>query len=69
MVLDLHARGIAVHEVRVSDQVADYMRAYFCSFAQFDGVLPPRVHGVPFATGGTGGRDFVIRHQRGTTEH
>lgn len=70
MVQDLRAKGADVLEVRVSSRVADAMRAHFASFAQFDGVLPPRVHGVPFAEGGTGGRDLVIRtRNRGTAEH
>lgn len=69
-VQDLQARGREVVEVRVSQQVGDYMRAFFCSFAQFDGVLPPRVHGVPFAEGDTGGRDFVFSMRNGkAVEH
>lgn len=64
-VMDLRARDREVVEVRVSQQVADYMRAYFCSFAQFDGVLPPTVHGIPFAEGDTAGRDFVFRLRNG----
>lgn len=64
MVRDYKARGDEMLEVRVSKQIADSMRAMFASFAQFDGVLPPRVHGVPFFEGGTGGRDYVIKTRR-----
>lgn len=64
MVREHRASGDDVLEVRVSKQVADAMRAMFASFAQFDGVLPPRVHGAPFFEGGTGGRDFVIKTRR-----
>lgn len=68
-VLDCAARGRPVRLVQVSQEVADYMRAYFCSFTQFDGVLPPAVHGVPFGEGDTGGRDFVFTLDRGSVEH
>lgn len=64
-VADCKARGRDVIEVRVSQQVADYMRAFFCSWSQFDGVLPTQVHGIPFGVGDTGGRDFVFRLNTG----
>lgn len=69
-VMECKARGRDVAEVRVSQQVADCMVAFFCSWSQFDGVLPPMVHGVPFGVGDTGGRDFLFRFADGrTTEH
>lgn len=70
MVLEHQARGDTVQEVRVSNEVAGYMRAYFASFcAEFDNVLPKTVCGVPFAEGGTGGRDFVMHtRKRGNVE-
>lgn len=70
LVMEYRARGDEVLEVRVSKRVADNMRASFASFAQFDGVLPRTVHGAPFAEGGTGGRDLVIKTRRkGHVEH
>lgn len=64
-VAECKARGRELVEVRVSRQVADCMVAFFCSWSQFDGVLPPRVHGVPFGVGDTGGRDFEFRFADG----
>lgn len=62
LVQEYHARGDQVLEVRVSSDVAAYMRAFFAAtFRGFDNVLPPTVMGVPFAEGGTGGRDYVIK--------
>lgn len=58
-------RGIPVAEVRVSQRVADAMIAYFASWCRFDGVLPPRVHGVPFYVGDTGGEDVTFKLPQG----
>lgn len=71
LVIEYQARGDQVLEVRVSDHVASHMRAYFASaFLGFDNVLPKTVCGVPFAEGGTGGRDYVIHtRKRGRIEH
>lgn len=71
LVQEYRARGDQVLEVRVSAEVASYMRAFFAvSFRDFDNVLPRTVLGVPFAEGGTGGRDYVIHtRQRGRVDH
>lgn len=71
LVREYRARGDQVLEVRVSAQVAGYMRAFFAAtFREFDNILPPTVLGVPFAEGGTGGRDYVIKtRKRGHVEH
>ena len=61
MVQDYIAQGRTPIEVRVSQDVADLMVAYFSSWARFDGVLPRHVHGVPFYVGGTGGSDMDIK--------
>jgi len=54
-------QGREVVQVRVSADVANAMRAFFQhAFAEFDGVLPRRVMGVPLFEGGTGGRDYQI---------
>lgn len=64
-VQEYQARGAEVLEVRVSLDIANDMRAFFAvAFAEFDNVLPRRVLGVPFAEGGTGGKDYAI-HVRG----
>lgn len=70
MVLEHQARGDTVLEVRVSSDIAGYMRAFFAAvFREFDNILPPTVCGVPFAEGGTGGKDFVIHtRKRGHVE-
>lgn len=70
-VQEYRARGDEVLEVRVSTDVANDMRCFFAvAFAEFDGVLPSRVLGVPFAEGGTGGRDYSIHlRSRGRVEH
>jgi hypothetical protein len=59
-VLDMKARGKHPVEVRIANHVADDMRAFFESFAKFDGVLPQQVHGVRLLIGGTGGDDMAI---------
>lgn len=71
MVKEHQARGDVVFEVRVSNDVAGCMRAFFAAtFREFDNVLPPTVCGVPFAEGGTGGKDYVMRtKRRGIIEH
>lgn len=71
LVQEYRARGDEVLEVRVSSQVAGYMRAFFAVvYRDFDNVLPPTVLGVPFSEGGTGGRDYVIKtRKRGHVEH
>lgn len=70
LVLEHKARGDDVLEVRVSNDVASYMRAFFAAtFREFDNVLPKTVCGVPFAEGGTAGRDYVIHtRKRGNVE-
>lgn len=70
-VQEYRAKGDEVLEVRVSTDVANDMRAFFAvAFAEFDNVLPRSVLGVPFAEGGTGGRDYSIHlRQRGRVEH
>lgn len=65
MVREHRAKGDQVVEVRVSQDVANNMRAFFAmTFAEFDNVLPPSVLGAPFAEGGTGGRDYIIRTRK-----
>ena len=64
-VAECRAQGREIAEVRVSRAVADYMIAFFCSWSQFDGVLPAQVHGVPFGIGDTSGRDFEFRFADG----
>jgi hypothetical protein len=66
LVRDAKARGEPLVEVRVSPAVADAMRAFFAAtFRGFDGVLPHRVLGVPFAEGDTGGADYQVRTRAG----
>lgn len=71
LVDEYKARGDRVLEVRVSRDVANFMRAFFAvAFREFDGVLPPTVSGVPFAEGDTGGRDYQITtERRGKRDH
>lgn len=70
VIRNLRTRGDDVFEVRVDKRVADAIRASLASFAQFDGVLPPTILGVPFFEGGTGGQDYVIKtRRRGHVEH
>lgn len=65
LVMEHKAQGDTVLEVRVSNDVAGYMRAFFAAaFREFDNILPPTVCGVPFAEGGTAGKDFVIHTRR-----
>lgn len=62
-------QGREVVQVRVSADVANAMRAFFQhAFAEFDGVLPRRIMGVPLHEGGTGGRDYQI-HLANGREH
>ena len=61
MVMDAKARGHEVLSVTVSRDVADYMKAYFESFSQFDGVLPQRCHGAPFLIDIGASQDYIIR--------
>lgn len=61
MVFDEKAKGREVLSVTVSRDVADYMKAYFESFSQFDGVLPTRCHGAPFFIDVSATQDYVIR--------
>ncbi|MBP6748415.1 MAG: hypothetical protein KA144_02145 [Xanthomonadaceae bacterium] len=59
-------QGREVLQVRVSADVANAMRAFFrYAFAEFDGVLPRRIMGVPLLEGGTGGRDYQIHLANG----
>lgn len=71
LVREYRACGDEPTEVRVSNQVAGYMRAFFAVvYRDFDNVLPPTVLGVPFAEGGTGGRDYQITtKRRGRRDH
>ena len=60
-VANYQQQGRTVVEVRISADVANDMRAFFQhAFAEFDGVLPRRIMGVPLHEGGTGGRDYQI---------
>jgi hypothetical protein len=64
MVQEARDRGLTVHEVRISNRVANAMRAFFAvAFAEFDNVLPPRVLGVPLFEGGCE-RDVEIKTTR-----
>jgi len=54
-------QGRHVSAVYVSPHIANDMRAFFrYAFAEFDGVLPRRIMGVPLHEGGTAGRDYEI---------
>lgn len=67
MVAEAKDRGLVVHEVRVSEHLASYMRSFFAvAFAEFDGVMPNHLSGVPFYIGGTSGRDLEIKTSRKT---
>lgn len=61
LVKDKQAQGHEVLSVTVSRRVADAMKAYFCSFTQFDGILPQHCHGAPFLIDLSASEDFVIR--------
>jgi hypothetical protein len=64
MVQEAKDRGLDVREVRISNRVANYLRAFFAvAFAEYDNVLPPRVLGVPLLVGGVE-RDVEIRTTR-----
>lgn len=63
MVMGERAKGREVLSVTISRDVADYMKAYFESFTQFDGVLPKTCHGAPFYIDVGASQDYVIRSQ------
>lgn len=64
MVKDKQAQGYEVLSVTVSRRVADAMKAFYCSFTRFDGVLPSHCRGAPFYVDLTANEDFVMRARR-----
>jgi hypothetical protein len=61
MVKDKQAQGYEVLSVTINRRVADAMKAFYCSFSQFDGVLPSRCRGAPLVIDLSANEDFVIR--------